>query len=531
MALPFRITDDLPSIILETWKARIHDRQRIKFVVQHVLERAPNTSKLLRAQSKVLQAHLAFRERRMAEALDLSSQAMVVLREHHALAWVARALNVRACVTAELGEFALAGASLEEQLRLARESGELEMEGCALHDLGMMQLQRGPQHAEAHLISALEVFQRAKSFAGVGYAQINLANVYEQLQQPERATALLEEALLVAEREHLAPVVNWVRAQKGRLALHQGRYLQAESLLEQALKNGLSNNEHDILEIVPSLVRVYLHFDRPERAIEMLEHHLQIVRESGLKPLEMTTHELLAEVRQGLGQDRVALEHYRTHMKLRSEVFNEMNEDRVRALSVLVRTEVAEQTALNALQQNAELRSTLEQLAQAHEHILELSFTDELTQIHNRRFLMTHGETQLREAKGRAFTFALLDLDHFKRINDTFGHDAGDRVLCEFAQVISNNLRGGDTFARFGGEEFALILPDTTLQAARDILERIRVTMTARVWHALPAGERITFTAGLADASSGDLMQALKQADQHLYAGKAAGRDRICLPI
>jgi diguanylate cyclase (GGDEF)-like protein len=529
MTLPFRITDDLPSIILETWKARIHDRQRIKFVVQYVLERAPNTSKLLRAQSKVLQAHLSFRERRMAEALEQSSQAMVVLREHHALAWVARALNVRACVAAEIGEFALAGASLEEQLRLARESGDLDMEGCALHDLGMMQLQRGPQLAETHLLAALEVFQRAKSYAGVGYAQLNLANVYEQLEQPERAAALLEEALLIAERENLAPIVNWVRAQQGRLALHQGRYLQAESLLEQALKNGLSNNEHDILEIVPSLVRVYLHFDRPERAIEMLEHHLQIVQESGLKPLEMTAHELLAEVRQSLGQDRVALEHYRTHMKLRSQVFNEINEERVRALSVLVRTEVAERTTLNALQQNAELRSTLEQLAQAHEHILELSFTDELTKVHNRRFLMTHGETQLREAKGRDFTFALLDLDHFKRINDTFGHDAGDRVLCEFALLVSNNLRGGDTFARFGGEEFALILPDTTPQAACEVLERIRVTMASRVWDGLPAGERITFTAGLADASSGDLMQSLKRADQLLYVGKAEGRDRICV--
>jgi diguanylate cyclase (GGDEF)-like protein len=353
--------------------------------------------------------------------------------------------------------------------------------------------------------------------------------VYEQLLQPERAAALLEEALLIAERENLAPIVNWVHAQQGRLALNQGRYLQAESLLEQALKNGLSNNEHDILEIVPSLVRVYLQFDRPERAIEMLEHHLQIVQESGLKPLEMTAHELLAEVRQSLGQDRVALEHYRTHMKLRSQVFNEINEERVRALSVLVRTEVAERTTLNALQQNAELRSTLEQLAQAHEHILELSFTDELTKVHNRRFLMTHGETQLREAKGRDFTFALLDLDHFKRINDTFGHDTGDRVLCEFALLVSNDLRGGDTFARFGGEEFALILPDTTPQAACEVLERIRVIMANRVWDGLPAGERITFTAGLADASSGDLMQALKRADQLLYVGKAEGRDRICV--
>jgi diguanylate cyclase (GGDEF)-like protein len=529
MTLPFRITDDLPSIILETWKSRIHDRQRIKFVVQYVLERAPDTSKLLRAQAKLLQAHLAFREGHMAEALEQSSQAMVVLREHHALAWVARALNVRVCVAAEIGEFALAGASLEEQLRLARESGDLEMEGCALHDLGMMQLQRGPQHAESHLLAALEVFQRAKSYAGVGYAQVNLANVYQQLQQPERAAALLDEALLVAERDGLAPLVNWVRAQQGRLALDQGRYLQAESLLEQALENGLSNNEHDILEIIPSLVRVYLRFDRPERAIEMLEHHLQIVQESGLKPLEMTAHELLAEVRQSLGQDRVALEHYRTHMKLRSQVFNEINEERVRALSVLVRTEVAEQNALNALQQNAELRSTLEQLALAHQHILELSFTDELTKVHNRRFLMTHGETQLREARGRDFTFALLDLDHFKRINDTFGHDAGDRVLCEFALLISNNLRGGDTFARFGGEEFALILPDTTPHAACEVLERIRATMATRVWDSLPAGERITFTAGVTDASDGDLMQALKRADQLLYVGKADGRDRICV--
>ena len=228
-----------------------------------------------------------------------------------------------------------------------------------------------------------------------------------------------------------------------------------------------------------------------------------------------------------MGEHQKALEHFKTHMRLYRQMFNKTHEEHTRALGVLVRTQMAERTAQVERQKNLELRETLEQLENLNRQIVDISLTDELTGIRNRRYLMTHGATQIREARGTDFSIAMLDLDHFKRINDTLGHDGGDRVLCEFVEVLQSQLRSGDTLARFGGEEFALLLPHTSPQAACDVLERIRTVMSSRTWESLPTGQKVTFTAGVSESSDGDLMNALRQADTLLYMGKSKGRDSI----
>jgi diguanylate cyclase (GGDEF)-like protein len=515
-------TVDLAALLLEAWSWRDRNPKRAQSLLNQVLE---SSSELLQAQAQVVGAYLAFRERRMVDALELGGQAITVLREQQATSWVARALNVRVCVTAELGDFASADAAIEEQLRLSREVGDLEMEGCALHDLGMIHFERSPKLAEPYLLAALEVFSRLELQTGLAFTKLNLSNLYEHLGRSEMAQTSLEEALEVATTEGIVLVEILARAQQARFAVQQNDFDRAEHLLQDTLERAQQLPEYMHWDLVPPLVQVHLHFQRPLEAIKLLEHHLVLVRQAGLRPFEVAGHELLADVLAGIGEDRTALEHYREHMRLYRQVFDEANEERTRALGVLVRTQLAEQEAQAERQKNIELRATLEQLERAHQHILEISLTDELTGIRNRRYLMAHGAAQLREHPG--FAVALLDLDHFKRINDTLGHDGGDRVLREFASVLQNNLRGADTFARFGGEEFAVLFPETSPQAACEVLERIRAVMASRVWSSLPDGQRITFTAGVADGSSGDLMEALHHADERLYEGKANGRDRI----
>jgi tetratricopeptide (TPR) repeat protein len=454
-------TVDFDAMLLEAWFKREQNREQARVLVQTVLESA---SKLLQAQAQVVLAYLAFREGRMTHALELSGQAIAVLREQQSTAWIARALNVRVCVTGELGEFVSANAALEEQLRLSREIGDLEMEGCALHDLGLIHFQRSPKLAEPYLLAALRVFQSMDYAVGQAFAKLSLADMHEQLGQLETAHESLEEASNLATLEGVFLVESLARAQQARIAMQQGQFDRASTLLQDALERAERTPARVPWEIIPPLVQVHLHFQRPLEAIKLLEHHLGLVREAGLRPFEVVAHELLANVYQEIGDDRAALEHYRAHMTLHRQVFDKANEERTRALGVLVRTQLAEQEVQAERQKNIELRATLEQLERAHQQILEISLTDELTGIHNRRYLMTQGAAQLREHPG--FAVALLDLDHFKRINDTLGHDGGDRVLREFATVLQNNLRGADTFARFGGEEFAVLFPETSPQAA-----------------------------------------------------------------
>jgi diguanylate cyclase len=166
----------------------------------------------------------------------------------------------------------------------------------------------------------------------------------------------------------------------------------------------------------------------------------------------------------------------------------------------------------------------------AYGRIEQLAIRDELTGAYNRRHLM---ETLARE-RSRAqrlrtpLCVCVLDIDHFKTINDTLGHAGGDVVLKHFAQLGPRMLRTIDTFGRFGGEEFLLILPDTTLQGARALADRLRVEVEQSAFPGVPAERPVRVTIGVAQSEKGeDVQKLLARADAALYRGKSAGRNRV----
>lgn len=178
------------------------------------------------------------------------------------------------------------------------------------------------------------------------------------------------------------------------------------------------------------------------------------------------------------------------------------------------------------------LRADDRSVRQDRDVAIKASLTDELTGVSNRRFLMTRLRDMLDPPRGgeALSTLCLLDLDNFKYVNDAFGHDVGDRVLRHFALCVQGHLRRADCFSRIGGEEFALLLPDTGTQEAMLIVER----MLAIVRRARPLPERpdfaYSFSAGIAEIRPGDDASAIfGRADKALYGAKVGGRDRIQL--
>jgi diguanylate cyclase (GGDEF)-like protein len=161
------------------------------------------------------------------------------------------------------------------------------------------------------------------------------------------------------------------------------------------------------------------------------------------------------------------------------------------------------------------------------------STTDELTQLPNRRHFLARLAEELAGAQrhGTPLAVAILDVDHFKRINDTYGHAAGDLVLRETAAVLRAATRAEELIGRIGGEEFAVVMPATAVHAARRACERLRAAQNRRTFMlASGAAVRVTLSGGVAVAQPGEpIEQLMARADHALYQAKRQGRDRIRL--
>ena len=163
---------------------------------------------------------------------------------------------------------------------------------------------------------------------------------------------------------------------------------------------------------------------------------------------------------------------------------------------------------------------------------IEMAVIDTLTGLSNRRYFDTNFTALVEQAarKGRALSLMILDIDHFKSVNDTHGHDAGDQILKAFATRVRRVVRSTDILCRLGGEEFALIMPDTDLDVAARVAERVRAVVERDLFTYAPERPsiRVTSSIGLAErggTSSSD--QLLRCADMALYEAKGAGRNRV----
>jgi two-component system, cell cycle response regulator len=165
------------------------------------------------------------------------------------------------------------------------------------------------------------------------------------------------------------------------------------------------------------------------------------------------------------------------------------------------------------------------------EESVEMAITDGLTGLHNRRYMETHLKTLVETARksGRPLSVLVADIDFFKKVNDSYGHDAGDDVLREFAARFRRNTRGIDLACRLGGEEFVIIMPDTDIGRAFQVGERLRACIAAEPFDIQnDISLRVTASVGISAFEKSDTPATLfKRADQALYAAKREGRNRV----
>lgn len=482
--------------------------------------------------AQVICAYLDYRLGHYAAAASAGLAALEVLEHQPPTVWLPRLYNTLAAISFDLGERDTCRAYLDRQLRLCRALGDSGMEAIGYHDLGLVQAAVDAPAGIATLEQARARFQAARDPDHEALALYNIANIqlHARLHTEAFATACEARQLLGATRQpslatslrvHLATLMAEV---SGAL----GRSHEAAQQLRAAATIALAHSP----ELVPHVRFCQgLHFAMcgdDVAAQRHFEEALARATQAGSMELRADCHAALADCLERQGDYRAALAEHRAYAALRERTFREVSEQRVRALDVMHRVELARQAAEAERQRNASLQRTIQELEQQRTTLQRMTTRDPLTGLFNRRYLVDEGARLLAAARHSALPLcaAMIDVDGFKQINDSFGHLTGDQVLKQLAELCAQGLRSSDWVARYGGEELVVLLPATPLRDAVQICERLRVAVKNHTWASIQPELHVTISIGLTADAAATLEQLFGAADAQLYAAKRAGRNQ-----
>ncbi len=276
---------------------------------------------------------------------------------------------------------------------------------------------------------------------------------------------------------------------------------------------------------VADLMSSFYHSDRGLDKLDRLRNYLQ--KEFG-KPQEFTTQFIDTAAEKTL-EALSAFDIDSGSMKPYSELLLEANEE----LGKLNRS--YEQIVLQLRREKERAESLAMELKEANERLRTLAFRDGLTGLYNHRYFQEIMEREIKRAARyqRPLSLILIDIDHFKQINDTFGHQRGDQVLKTLGKIIENTIRTSDIAARYGGEEFAIILPETDLKGAAVLAERLRKAVESCPMDLNGTMTKITISLGVTTYMGGQKevkkSKIIDAADRALYNSKEKGRNRVSL--
>ncbi|WP_281166575.1 GGDEF domain-containing protein [Deinococcus aquatilis] len=391
--------------------------------------------------------------------------------------WRSRALNIRGGLLMMRLDFGAAHALYTEQLAVAHLCGDQLELAHAKHDLALSLLDLDSVKAVPLLHEALALFEQCNASEQAGVAHLNLGMVYQRCGNPDEA------------EQHYTLAVQ--RGQDGYDVLHILALAQLVVLHVQRGQVAAAQVHFGQLEQLPQSQDMEAEVERA-RASVLLTQELSRVRwaedrgqwkESGREP---------PDVLQALDPATLAL------------------------------AMIGQANAWQA-QRLTELEASLAQAEAQHAEAERRSITDLLTGLHNRQHLMTEGARRLTEGTIYApAQAAMIDVDRFKRVNDTHGHATGDAVLREIARLLTSYALPGDLVARYGGEEFVLVR-STGQPSLIPSLEAFRLAVQDHAWTTRP----VTVSIGLTVVPGDPLDAALDRADQLMYAAKRAGGNRL----
>jgi diguanylate cyclase (GGDEF)-like protein len=432
-----------------------------------------------------------------------------------------------------------------------RRGGDVFGEGRMLSLMAALFRRLGePSRSEQLFKQAHDIFLDCDDPSGAGVMLGNAADMQFGNGDPAASAATCEQALERFEQAGMpldsVLVMTSYATALAELGERDLAALWAKRALERnRLPDGtLANPNYELGLLVTLATTVQMKQGEWDAARATLERTVALADELNSPRWAARAETLLAEVLHASGDPAAAYQHLRRSCRLTEEVTKATQDQRVHALRVRFEVEQAELEALRYRTQaqaqteiiaelertKAELASRMDELQRLNDEIIQLSQTDPLTGIANRR-RMNDTLADLTEAGARFSTplsVAVFDIDHFKAINDRYGHDVGDDVLVAFAGLLRAHLHATDLPARLGGDEFVAIMPGSTADESMVVCRRILKAVRGYPWQEAAADLVVTVTIGIADGTGQhDPDEVLRHADAALYRGKNAGRDTV----
>lgn len=467
-------------------------------------------------------------------ALKALLQSLQIAEAQEDQAAIGERLNLIAMTHAHLKNYSEALSDIYRALAIAQQIPDKQLEGQALNTLGLIYLDLGePFRALSYIQQSYDILEETGGPELLGEVLNSLCQAYFRLGNPEKALYYGRQA---ARSSHQRG--DFHQYTLGLLALGQVYYAQGEEFkameayqraYEAAQKYQYVCHASTALCLAGGVL-----VDRKQfrSAQKNLEESLRLIQNFDQHPNFAECHRLLSELFAKQKKYQPALEHHKQyHASIAQRYQRDLN-SRVKVLELANNLETANKISQALKEQNQALREEVRLRKQAQARLEEISRLDPLTKLNNRRYFFELAEREYARSQryGHALSAIMIDLDYFKQINDTFGHAVGDQVLTEIARRIALSARKVDIAGRYGGEEFIVLLPETSLKDA--------LTVANRIWHDLTHRPTITSklsipvkasigVACLEPGSEISLDELIDRADQALYQAKQLGRNRI----
>ena len=526
LELTFKIQNtDLPQAIYYTQEA-------VRLLKQPDYENSPHPREL--AESVVHLGKLEVLNGNYAQAIKLIFEAIPFLENFEDQKLYARGLNIIAAGNSFLSNHYESMKYYLKSLRIFKQLGDKQWEAGVLNNIALQHRDlENYEWALEYLHKSLESFKNLADMEGLGNIYETLCRTYFYNNQPDEALKYGEKSLALYQEINILHGEAEALTSLGNVHAALKHYDQAQTHYQKALeitqKIGHRQGEAETLLRIGHLQTLT---GQADIALQTLFKALKISETLDLKKTIYESYEYISKAYKKQLDFEKALNYFEKFFKLYREVFDTNENNRVEALAIMHQLETVQKDAEIYRLKNVALQNEIQERKKIQARLQKLAITDPLTGLYNRRYIFKLANEEFQHSKldQQEFAAILIDIDNFKKINDRYGHSAGDEVLIRLAECMRDALRKQDTLARYGGEEFVALLPQTSAVEAKLVAERLRKMISELT--ILYKGQEIhtNVSVGIAQFNTlqiNNIENIFNRADLTMYAAKQAGGNRV----